>query len=114
MGGNTLKHNYETVADLLRSHPEATLDMMTPGGFILLTPELGAGLLAGGTASAHPGCPGSEVQRAAEADEILCQTFSALTQDKTDPTRFYALTDWPMECTTAEEETQGLGLCQQM
>lgn len=109
-----MKHNYETVADFLRSHPDATLDMMTPGGFILLTPELGAGLLAGGTVSAHPGCPGSELQRMAEADEILCQTFSELTQDKKDLTRFYALTDWPMECTAAEEETQGLGLCQQM
>lgn len=58
-----MKHDYGTVADFLRSHPDATLDMMTPGGFVLLTPELGAGLLAGGTVPAHPGCPGGELER---------------------------------------------------
>ncbi len=43
-----MEHSYGTVADFLRSHPDATLDMMTPGGFVLLTPELGAGLLRAG------------------------------------------------------------------
>lgn len=109
-----MKRDYGTVADFLRTHPDATLDMMTPGGFVLLTPELGAGLLAGGTVSAHPGCPGRELERTVEADELLCQTFAELAQDKKDPARFYALTVWPMECTAAEEKTQGLGLCQQM
>lgn len=109
-----MKHDYGTVADFLRTHPDATLDMMTPGGFVLLTPELGAGLLAGGTVPAHPGSPGSELERTVEADELLCQTFSELTQDKKDPARFYALTEWPMEHASVEEETQGLGLCQQM
>ena len=80
-----MEHSYGTVADFLRSHPDATLDMMTPGGFVLLTPELGAGLLAGRAVPAHPGCPGSEHQRMAGADEILCQTFSELTQDKKRP-----------------------------
>ncbi len=110
-----MEHSYGTVADFLRSHPDATLDMMTPGGFVLLTPELAAGLLAGRTVPAHPGCPGDELERTVEADEILCQTFSELTQDKKDPARFYALTEWPMEHTASEAETkQGLGLCQQM
>ncbi len=109
-----MKHDYGTVADFLRSHPDATLDMMTPGGFVLLTPELGAGLLAGGIVSAHSGCPGSELERTVEAGELLCQTFAELTQDKKDPSRFYALTEWPMECSAAEEETQGLRLSQQM
>lgn len=53
-----MEHSYRTVADFLQSHPDATLDMMTPGGFVLLTPELGAGLLAGRAVPAHPGCPG--------------------------------------------------------
>ena len=108
-----MKRDYGTVADFLRTHPDATLDMMTPGGFVLLTPELGAGLLAGRAVPAHPGCPGRELERTVEADELLCQTFSQLTQDKKDPSRS-SLTEWSMECTAVEEETQDLGLCQQM
>ncbi len=60
-----------TVKDLLLQAPGSGLDMMTPGGYVQLTPEQAEQLLEGGSVQAHAGAPGTEVET--EADMILCQ-----------------------------------------
>ncbi len=60
-----------TVKDLLLQAPGSGLDMMTPDGYVRLTPEQAKELLEGSSVQAHAGTPGTEVQT--EADMILCQ-----------------------------------------
>lgn len=99
-----------TVGEFLRAHPQATLDMMTPVGYVCLTPELGAALLDGGQAYAHPGVSGSE--HLADAVDILEQTFCTLVQDENNPDLFHALTDFPEETLWEEAATPQLGIMQ--
>lgn len=84
-----------TVKEFLREHPNSTLDLMTPMGCIYLLPEQGEAVLRGEQVNAHPGVP--DCEQLINANEILCQTFCTLTQDKDDPNLFYALTDYPEE-----------------
>lgn len=44
-----------TVKEFIEQNPDATLDMMTPVGFMQLTPEQAAELLQGECVNAHPG-----------------------------------------------------------
>ncbi len=60
-----------TVKELLLKAPGSGLDMMTPDGYVQLTPEQTKELLEGSSVQAHAGTPGTEVQT--EADMILCQ-----------------------------------------
>lgn len=60
-----------TVREFLTSHPGASFLMMTPGGYVSLSPEQAAGLLAGESAAGHPGCPGCGMEVTAE--ELLPQ-----------------------------------------
>lgn len=90
-----------TVREFLKAHPQATLDAMTPVGYVYLTPELGAALLDGGQAYAHPGISGSG--HLVDAVDVLEQIFCTLVRDGNDPELFHALTDFPEE--TIQEET---------
>ncbi len=60
-----------TVKELLLKAPGSGLDMMTPDGYVRLTPEQAKELLEGSSVQAHAGTSGTEVQT--EADMILCQ-----------------------------------------
>lgn len=60
-----------TVREFLLQHPGASFDMMTPGGYVSLTPEQAEGLLAGESAAGHPGCAGFGME--VTADELLPQ-----------------------------------------
>lgn len=60
-----------TVRDLLTQAPGSGLDMMTPDGYVQLSPEQAEQLLAGSPVHAHAGASGTEAL--AEADMILCQ-----------------------------------------
>lgn len=60
-----------TVREFLTSHPSASFNMMTPGGYVSLTPEQAAGLLAGESTAGNPGCPGCDME--IPADELLPQ-----------------------------------------
>lgn len=44
-----------TVRDFIERHPEATLDLMTPGGYVYLKPEQARALLQGKSVTGHPG-----------------------------------------------------------
>lgn len=60
-----------TVREFIEQHPGASFEMMTPGGFVYLTPERAKLLLAGQRVKGHPG----EIEYAMEitVDELLNQ-----------------------------------------
>ena len=97
-----------TVESFLRSHPNAELDMMSPDGFIYLTPEAGQTLLNGGEVFVHPGDP--EYGLNVPADEILRQQISSIgSPDADNPNSYAMLTVCPEldECMDPEIESQG-------
>ena len=52
--------------EFIQKYPDDSLDMMTPGGFVFLTPEQSGKLLAGESAMAHPGDPECSIRISAE------------------------------------------------
>ena len=60
-----------TVREFIERHPNVSFDLMTPGGFVYLTPDRAKLLLAGQSVKGHPG----EIEYAMEitADELLNQ-----------------------------------------
>lgn len=60
-----------TVREFLTRHPGVSFEMMSPGGYVSLTPEQAKGLLAGESATGNPGCAGCDME--VTADELLPQ-----------------------------------------
>lgn len=92
-----------TVKGFLMEHPNATVDLMTPGGYVHLTPERGKALLNGIPVPAHPGA--SEYARLADAEEILDQHICACNQDSADENHYAMITEPPVE-----EESEDIGM----
>lgn len=90
-----------TVEDFIRSHPTATLDLMTPGGYVVITPEKAQMLLGGDDIAGNLGSSDSIVSISAE--EVLSQTICQFNRDDTIPNKFNMLTDSP-------EETEDQGM----
>ncbi len=63
-----------SVREFLEGHPGETVDMMTPGGYIYLTPQKTERLLAGESVMGNPGCPGFDMEMT--ADELLNQVVA--------------------------------------
>lgn len=57
------------VKAFIQKHPDSSFRMMTPGGFVDLTPDQAKGLLAGERVKAHPGEP--ECSMELDAEELL-------------------------------------------
>ncbi len=95
---------YGNVEAFLKSHPQASLDMMTPVGYIYLTPEEGRKLLEGGQVYAHAGISGSE--HMVDTGVVLEQHIFQLKQDEENPDLFYALTNFPEESLEETESAQ--------
>ena len=95
---------YGSVEAFLKSHPQATMDMLTPIGYIYLTPERGKELVEGTQIYAHPGVSGSGLM--VNADEVLFQHIFQLHQDEKNPNLFYALTDFLEESLEETESAQ--------
>ena len=57
------------VKDFIKRYPNDSFDMMTPGGFVFLTPEQAKDLLAGKSVMGHPGDP--EYAMRIDAEELL-------------------------------------------
>lgn len=64
-----------TVRELLELYPDDSFDMMTPGGFVYLTPEKAHDLLAGKSTIGNPGCSGCDMEVTAE--ELLPQRIQS-------------------------------------
>ena len=92
----------KTVEQFLREYPDCTLDLITPYGYVTITPEQGRELLNGGQFYAHPGAP--EYGMKMDAEEILCQEFETLLQDEKDPKLYNGFTYYPDQ-TESEGET---------
>lgn len=59
------------VQQMLIKYQKASFDMMTPGGYVFLTPEAAKELLSGKSVTGHPGV--SESSKIITADELLNQ-----------------------------------------
>lgn len=66
-----------TIRKFIEQHPNATLDLMTPGGYVYLTPERTQLLLCGQSLKAHPGSP--EYSMDIPAEELLKQEICEAT-----------------------------------
>ena len=97
-----------TVREFLEQHPGSCFDMMTPGGFVCLTPEKAALLLSGESVKGHPG----DIEYAMEipAEELLNQ--EVLNAGFCDGS-WHILSDdvHDMEQQAADSPDQGVRLC---
>lgn len=66
--------------EFIQKYPDDSLDMMTPGGFVFLTPEQSKKLLAGESATAHPGDPECSIRISAE-ELLSLKILSVRRQD---------------------------------
>ena len=57
--------------EFLPKYPDSSFDLMTPGGFVKLTPEQAKGLLAGEPVRSHPGIPEASIEL--DAEELLLE-----------------------------------------
>ncbi len=80
-----------TIGGFIKKFSDATLDLLTPGGCVHITPEQGKALQNGSTISAHLGEPGTHYDVA--ADDILSQRIHTIHQDEDDPTHFGMITE---------------------
>jgi len=60
-----------TVKEFIEKHPDATMNMMTPDGYVTLTPLTAADLIQGKSIDAHPGA--NEHWAKITAEELLPQ-----------------------------------------
>lgn len=94
------------VQQMLIKYPQASFDLMTPGGFVFLTPEAARELLSGKSVTGHPGV--SESTRVVSADELLNQEVISSNYSNN---VWHILSNFPqMEQDSAPPE-QGVKLC---
>lgn len=95
-----------TLKEFIEQNPDATLNMMTPGGYVLLTPELSQSLLHGVGVNAHAGS--SDVRIAIQAAELLPQEVVSCTPHKSEPNYFYLFTAWVQEQAVSNQQMGGM------
>ena len=84
-----------TVRGFLMEHPKATVDLVTPEGYLRLTPEDGKALLDGKPARIPSGVPGFAC--GVDADIILDMQIGTCAQERSDENRFFIMAEPPME-----------------
>lgn len=97
-----------TVREFIEKHPEATMNMMTPGGYVTITPVISAGLLRGEGVDSHPGA--NEHWTKITAEELLPQEIDQCREHPEIPNYFYMLTGYVQE--HGKEVTQFAGTMQ--
>lgn len=93
----------KAIREMLLQFPEDQFDLMTPGGFVTLTPSDAAAVLAGGSVSGHPGIPG--FVREVTAEELLDQVICICQHDQG---TWHILCDFP-ERTPEQSADFGMG-----
>ena len=91
---------HETVRELLETYPHDSFQLMTPSGFVDLTPNETEILLRGEAVMAHPGASGYALP--VPAEEILELEIETLEQGEDG--RWYALVDTPAPQMDASEQ----------
>lgn len=84
--------------DFIKKYPNDSLDMMTPGGFVFLTPEQAKNLVEGKDIRAHPGNP--EYAMAVSIEELLSEPVESARWEKH---VCHMVTGYPVEEGQAEE-----------
>ncbi len=80
-----------TIQEFLRRNPGSTLNLMTPSGYVILTPELAKTLLQGKSVSAHAGT--DEARLSIPAEYLLSQELVEITPHQAIPNFYEAITD---------------------
>lgn len=97
-----------TVKEFIEKHPDATMNMMTPGGYVTITPEITTDLLQGKSVDAHPGA--NEYRKKITAEELLPQEVDQCREYPEIPNFFYMITGYEQE--HGKEITQFAGTMQ--
>lgn len=90
----------QTVKELLKAYPYGSFQLMTPSGFVDLTPNETETLLRGEAVMAHPGASGYKMP--VPAREVLEMEIRSL--ERGEDGRWYALTDHPAPQMDASEQ----------
>lgn len=91
------------VRNLLEKYPDSAFHMMTPGGYVDLTPEQAKALLKGEDVKAHPGVSGYDMGM--DAEEVLNERVHSVRLENG---AFYLITDYVSGQEEQGEEPQGL------
>ena len=97
-----------TVREFIEKHPDATMNMMTPGGYVTITPAIAADLLQGKSIDAHPGA--NEHWTKITAEELLPHEVDQCREHPEIPNFFYMITGYEQE--HGKEITQFAGTMQ--
>lgn len=100
-----------TVREFIERHPNATMDMMTPGGYVTITPEIATGLPRGEDAASHPGT--NEHWAKVTAEELLSQEITQCREHPEIPNYFYMLVEYVQEHQQAQSATEMVTLSEQ-
>lgn len=95
-----------TLKEFIEQNPNATLNMMTPGGYILLNSELSQSLLHGEGVTAHAGC--RDVRITIQAADLLPQKVVSCQTHKSEPDYFYLITAWEQEQGASNQQMSGI------
>ena len=95
-----------TLKEFIEQNPNATLNMMTPGGYVLLTPEHSKNLLHGDGVNAHAGS--SDARTVIQAAELLPQEVVRCQAHKSEPDYFFLLTAWEQEQAASNQQMGGM------
>jgi hypothetical protein len=95
-----------TVREFIEKHPNVSFDVMTPGGYVYLTPEKAQLLLSGQRVKGHPGSPEYAVEISAE--ELLNQeVFDADFSDG----EWHLLSDYIRKHEQKQPPFEGVTMC---
>jgi len=97
-----------TVREFIEKHPDATMNMMTPSGYVALTPIAAADLMQGKSVDGHPGANEHWIKITAE--ELLPQEVGQCREHPEIPNFFYMITGYEQE--HGKEITQFAGTMQ--
>lgn len=96
-----------TVREFIEQRPNETFYMMTPGGYVYLTPEKARLLLSGQSIKGNPGCSGYD--REIPAEELLNQEVCDANFSKG---AWHLLSDYIRELKQEQSPfKQGVSLC---
>lgn len=89
------------VKEFLPKYPNSSFQMMTPGGYVNLTPDQAKGLLSGECVKAHPGNPKFAIEL--DAEELLLESEESFNWENN---ICYMMTGYPKETEQEKSSTE--------
>ena len=84
-----------TVKEFIEKHPAAIMNLMTPGGYVTITPVIAVDLLQGKSVDVHPGA--NECWVKITAEELLPQEIDQCREHPEIPNHFYMYSGYGQE-----------------